>query len=151
MKKRLPLVIVIAVLLSLALVACGDEAASVPAYTGATSITVPDSVKSQFTASMKDIKNTSVEAYKTTDDIPKVKSGFEGNFKSAGWSDQTAKYAGGTDLKPLTDAGMFIIGYQKGNKGAVIFGVPSALAGPVGFSGLNAGENVYMVISGNDA
>src|SRR4051812_36340662 len=121
MTKRFPLLLVCAVLLSLVLVACGDETAPVPAYSGGSSITVPDSVKSQFSSSVNQFNNGTVEAYKTTDDIPKVKSGFESNFKSAGWDDKTSTYSGGTDLSQLTSLGMFVIGYQKGNKAAVIF------------------------------
>lgn len=149
MTKRLPFLLVFAVLLSLVLVACGDETAPVPAYSGGSSITVPDTVKSQFSGSVSQFNNGTVEAYKTTDDIPKVKSGFESNFKGAGWEDKTSTYSAGQDLSSLTAAGMFVIGYQKGNKAAVIFGVPNALAAPLGFTGLNSGENVYMVISGN--
>ncbi len=149
MTKRLSFLFIFALLLSLVLVACGDETALVPAYSGANSVTVPEIVKTQFAASVNQFNNGTVEAYKTTDDIAKVKSGFESNFKSGGWEDKTSTYAGGTDLKPLQDAGMFIIAYQKGNKAAVIFGVPNAMSAPMGFTSLNANENVYMVISGN--
>ncbi|MDB5079903.1 MAG: hypothetical protein JWP00_1827 [Chloroflexi bacterium] len=150
MTKRLPLMIVFAVLLSLVLVACGDEAAPVPTYTGATSLATPDSFKSQMTTSMKDVKNASVESFKTSDDLTKVKSGFESSFKGAGWSDQTAKYSSGSDLKPLTDAGVFFVGYQKGNKAAVIMGIPGPIAKAMGYTGVSDTENAYLVISGNE-
>jgi ABC-type uncharacterized transport system auxiliary subunit len=149
MRKRLAFLLVLAALLSLVLVACGDETAPVPTYPGATSITLPDSIKSQFTATLANYKNTAADGFKTTDDLAKVKSSFQSSFKSAGWDDVSDKLASQAGAKAITDAGGFIIGFTKGNKGANVIAVPNAYAEGSGFTGINAGENPYIVISGN--
>lgn len=151
MIKRLPYLLVFVVLLSLVLVACGDETAPVPTYPGATSIPVPDAVKTQFASSLSQFNNGTIEAYKTTDDLSKVKSGFDSNYKSAGWDDKTSTYVSASDSTTIQSAGMVIVAYQKGNKAAVNVGMPNAIATAPssGFTGLNGNENVFLVISGN--
>lgn len=149
MRKRLACLLVIATLLSLALVACGDETAPVPTYPGATSITLTDSVKSQFSAGLANVKNASVDAFKSSDDLAKIKSAFETNFKNAGWSDVASQISSQAGVKAITDAGGFVIAYAKGNKSASVLGVPSQYAEGSGFTGVNANENPFVVISGN--
>lgn len=150
MFRRLTMLFVFGLALSLMLVACGDEAAPVPTYTGSTSITAPDSLKSQFTGSFQGIKNATLESFKTGDELTKVKSGFETSFKNGGWKDGLSKYAKADDLKTIESAGMFVLAYEKGNKGAVIMGMPGTVANAVGFTGIKDNETVYVVMSGNE-
>jgi ABC-type uncharacterized transport system auxiliary subunit len=151
MVRRVVPIFVVGMLLSLVLVACGDEAAPVPTYTGATSITVPDSVKTQFGTAIQSIKNASFEAYKTSDKPEQVKTGFANNFKSAGWTDKTGDFLKPDDAQTIQQTGMFVIGYQKGNKGAVVLGFPGGtIASALGFTGISDSESGFIVISGND-
>jgi len=151
MKKRLAILLAISGLLSLFLVACGDETAAVPGYSGATAVTLSDSVKSQMSGSLSQIKNPTIEGFKTTDDTSKIKSTYDSSFKSAGWDDKGSEFTGNDTIKQLTDLGVIVLGYQKGNKAAIIMAFPNAFAAPLGFTGLNTNENAIMVISGNQA
>jgi hypothetical protein len=151
MIKRLAILVVFLAAFSLVLVACGDETASVPAYNGATAVTLSDSVKSQMSGSLTQIKNATVEGFKTTDDVNKIKSTFDSNFKSAGWDDKSSEFAGDDSIKQLTGMGMVVLGYQKGNKAAIVMALPNTFAEALGFSGLDKTENAIMVISGNQA
>jgi ABC-type uncharacterized transport system auxiliary subunit len=138
-------------MLPLFLVACGDEAAPVPTYTGSTSVTVPDTVKTQFSSAIQGIKNATVEAYKTSDATDKVKTSFDNSFKSGGWEDKTGSFLKDSDAQTFKQLGMFIVGYQKGNKGAVVMGFPGGtVASALGFTGIADNETGYLVISGND-
>jgi ABC-type uncharacterized transport system auxiliary subunit len=149
MRKRLACLLVIATLLSLFLAACGDEEAAVPTYPGATSITLADSVRTQFTTGLANVKNASVNGFKTSDDIARIKSTFDSNFKSAGWSDVSSQLANQPNVKAFNDAGGFVVGYSKGNKSATVMAVPNQYAEGSGISGLNANENAFIVVSGN--
>lgn len=151
MRKRLVILLVISALLSLFLVACGDENAPVPTYNGATAVTLPDTVKSQMSSSLTQVKSPTIEGYKTTDDVAKIKSTFDSNFKSAGWDDKGSEFGSNDSIKQLTDLGVVVLGYQKGNKGAIILAFPNSFAAPLGFTGLNADENAIMVISGTQS
>src|SRR5947199_9553650 len=84
MFRRIIPVFAIALVLSLVLAACGEEA-TVPSYSGATSLTVPDTLKTQFRASVKDAKNIKLDAYKTGDETGKAKAFFTDNFKQNDW------------------------------------------------------------------
>jgi hypothetical protein len=151
MFKRLAILVVFLAALSLVLVACGDETAPVPAYSGATAVTLSDSVKSQMSGSLTQIKNPTVEGFKTTDDVNKIKSTYDSSFKSAGWDDKSAEFADDDSIKQLTGLGMVVLGYQKGNKAAIVMALPNTFAEALGFSGLDKTENAIMVISGNQA
>lgn len=151
MFKRLAILVVFLAGLSLVLVACGDETASVPAYGNATAVTLADATKTKMSSGLTQIKNPSVEGFKTSDDVNKIKGTYDSNFKSAGWDDKTSEFAGGDNIKQLTDLGIVVLGYQKGNKAAIIMALPSQYASALGFSGLSDTENAIMVISGNQA
>ena len=151
MFKRLAVLVVFLAARSLVLVACGDETASVPAYSGATAVTLSDSVKSKMSDSLAQIKNPTVEGFKTTDDVNKIKSTYDSNFKSAGWDDKSSEFGSEASIKQLTDLGLVVLGYQKGNKAAIVMAFPNTYAGALGFSGLGTNENAILVISGNQA
>ena len=147
MRKFIPLCLV-ALLLSLTLVACGDKP-TIPTYSSGTSVTIPSAVNDQFKASLKDAKNPSLAAFKTTDDLAKVKASMQDSFKSGGWTDKIADVGGDTAVKQIEGVGGFLLGYEKDSTQVAVIGLPSAVAGPFGFTGLNAGENVYLVINGD--
>lgn len=151
MKMRLTGLIIIPILLTIFLAACGDETTSVPTYTGATTVTLSDSLKSKMTSNLTQVKNPAIEGYKTTDDVSKIKSTFDNSFKSAGWEDKSSEFLSGDNIKQLTRAGITASSYQKGDKTAIVMAFPNNVAAPVGFSGLNNNENAIMVISGSRA
>lgn len=151
MFKRLAILAVFFGALSLLLAACGDETAPVPGYSGATAVTISDTVKTQMTGSLPQIKNPTVEGFKTTDDVTTIKSTYDSNFKSAGWDDKSSEFAGDESIKQMTGLGMVVLGYQKGNKAAIVMAFPSKFATALGFSDLGTNENAIMVISGNQA
>lgn len=150
MFRRVVPFFVAAMLLSLVLVACGDEAAPVPSLTGSTSITVPETVKTQFASTVKGLKNPTFEAYKNSGNVATVKTNFTDNFSKNGWEDKAKSYLSDSDAKTIEQVGMFVLGYQKGNKGAVIMGFPGGpVAEALGFKDISSTESGYIVISGN--
>lgn len=152
MKRILPFLAMF-MLLGLVLTACGDEKAEVPTYSGATALTVPDSVKSQFTSAGTDkIRNPKVDAFKTTDSVDKIKADMASAFSKAGWSDKlnSLEAKDRDSLKTLETAGAAVLYYEKGNKGAVVMVLPGMIGGALGLTGVGASDNVIMSISGND-
>ncbi len=146
MKKRIVSLFIMALLTSVLLVACGGDA-TVPTYTGGTSVTMPDALKTQFTSGIKDVKNAKVEAYKTGDDTNKVKSFFTDNFSKNGWDDKTSEM-GADAAKSLDQLKGFVVGYQKDNKAAIIMGLPGSAASLIGFTGVTDKDTLYMVFTG---
>jgi hypothetical protein len=152
MKRILPFLAMF-MLLGLVLTACGDEKAEVPTYSGATAVTVPDSVKSQFTSTGSDkIRNPKVDAYKTTDSVDKIKSSMASSFSSGGWTDKMSSLAGtqASSLKQLESVGASVLYYEKGNNGAIVMILPGMIAPGLQIQGVSASENLIMSISGND-
>ncbi len=154
MTKRLLPILAMTLLLSVMLVACGDETATVPTYSGASTVAIPSSIQSQFQAGLKDqkFKNAKFEAYKTADASDKVKSSLSDGFSKGGWTNKDSDVKtqlGADNVKVIEQAGGFFLGYEKGNKAALIMGFPGIIAGPLGFTDVTDKEVLYMVISGN--
>lgn len=149
MFRRFGILIVVAMMLTFVLAACGDEKAEVPTYSGASSITVPDSLKAQF--STTGVKNGSVTAYKSADDGAKVKSGLTDGFKKNGWDDKTSSLTAsmGDSLKQMEAIGAFAIGFEKGSKAAAVIGLPGSVGGALGLTGVGEKDTVYLIISGD--
>jgi ABC-type uncharacterized transport system auxiliary subunit len=149
MFRRFGVLVVVAVMLTFVLSACGDEKAEIPTYSGATAVTVPDSFKSQF--STTGVKNGNVAAYKSADDATKVKSGLSDGFKKNGWDDKTSDLTAsmGDSLKQIEAIGAFAIGFQKGSKAAAVIGLPGTVAEPLGLTGVGEKDTVYLIISGD--
>ncbi len=150
MFRRIIPVFMVTLLLSVMLVACGDEAAPVPTYTGATSIPVADSIKTQMGSSLASVKNATVDAFKTSDTPDKVKAGFDSSFKGSNWTNQAITGMSADTTKQLETVGAFVVGYKKGNKSAAVIGFPGGpIAQAIGFPDVADGT-VYIVISGNE-
>jgi hypothetical protein len=152
MKRILPFLAMF-MLLGLVLTACGDEKAEVPTYSGATAVTVPDSVKSQFTNTGNDkIRNPKVEAFKTADSVDKIKTGIASGFSKGGWSDKLNSLGANErdSLKTIESIGASVLYYEKGNKGAIVMILPGTIAPGLQIQGVSASENLIMSISGND-
>ena len=152
-KRFLPALAVLLVL-SVALVACGDETAAVPTYSGATTVTVPTDFSNQISSGLNSgkLKNAKIEAYKTADEAAKLKSGLSDGFTKGGWNDATKTLlgaSGGDSLKVFEQSGGFILGYEKGNKAAAVMAFPGQIASAIGFTGVGAQDVVYLVMSGN--
>ena len=146
MYKRIVPLVMLSLMLSLMLVACGGEAV-VPTYSGGTAVTLSDQTKNQFTSSLQGTKNAKLEAYKTSDDPAKVKSFFTDGFSKNGWNDKSG------DIKDaaqsLEQLKGFMIGYEKDNKAAVVLGLPGSTGSAFGITGANPTDTIYMVITGD--
>lgn len=143
----------VALMLSVMLVACGDDAstATIPSYTGATTLTLPDAAKTSFGSSLKDAKNVKIDAYKTSDDSAKVKSFFADNLSKGGWADKSGDISkdSGDSIKSFESLGGFILGYEKGGRQVAVLGMPNVAAGPLGFTDVGPNDTLYLVISGD--
>ncbi|MEI7554642.1 hypothetical protein [Candidatus Chlorohelix sp.] len=147
MFKKLGLMIIVVLMMTIALVACGDEAAVVPTYSGASTVTLPDSLKTQMETSMgANVKNAKIEAFKTSDDAAKVKTSLADGFKKNGWDDKS-KDLGDTTTQ-MDSIGAFAMLYQKGTSAAGVIGFPGAIAGAMGFAGATDKDTVYIIASG---
>src|SRR6476620_11078781 len=119
-KRFLPLV-GLSLLLSVTLAACGNDAPpSIPSYNGATSVTIPETIRTQFTGSVKDVKDVKLEAYRTSDGLPAVKTYFSDRYKNDGWTDKTSDLTKDGSLKDAESLGLFVLGYEKGSSAAVV-------------------------------
>ncbi len=142
MYKRIVPLLAIGLLMSLMLVACGE--ANIPTYTGGTAVSLNDSVKSAFTTS--NVKNSKIEAFKTSDSVDKVKSGFTDSFSKDGWSNKVSEVD--TLTKTLEPLKGFALAYEKNGKAAVVMGFPGSAAPALGIEGVGASDTVYMILSG---
>ncbi len=153
MFRRFAPVLVIVMVLSLALVACGDEKAAtnpdaIPSYTGATTVTVPAVLKTQIDTGIKDqVKSAKYDFFKTADTGTKVKTFFSDNLAKNGWKDMTGALKM-DDLKQMEAMGVFALGYEKGTKAVAIVGFPGTLSALMGLDGVGENDTLYMVISG---
>jgi hypothetical protein len=139
---------VIAILLSSILVACGDDKAVIPTYSGATSVPVPDAFKSTLTGLESSVTSPNAAAYKSSDAIDKVKSGLADGFKSNGWDDASSQLGDTASSLSALGSGTFLTAYAKGNNFAVVFGVPgSDVVRLMGFDAKD-GETVFLIVSG---
>ena len=177
MFRRFAPICVIVLVVSLALVACGDPTATtipaattttaapttaaktvaattaataagnIPTYIGGTSVTLPASLQPVADSLKTSVKESSVTAYKTADAPDKVKSGFADSFKKDGWEDKTSTM--GADTKSLEATGAFILFYQKGtSNAAAVVGFPGQIAAAMGVTDVAATGTLYIVISG---
>lgn len=153
--KRIAFLLGLFLLGSVMLAACGDEKAEVPKYAGATALTVPATIQTQFSnafSSDAKFRNSKVEAYKSADAPDKIKTGLVDAFSKEGWQDilnDVRKSGGEEAIKTFESMGGFIISYAKGNKGAVAMSFPGAAAGPLGFTDVGANDTIFLVVSGN--
>lgn len=153
--KRIAFLLSLFLLGSVMLVACGDEKAEVPKYAGATALTVPASVQTQFASAFKDEKfrNSKVEAFKSADAVAKIKGGYTDAFNKEGWKDilsETTKDASAAEsIKQFESLGGFALTYSKGNKGAAVMAFPGIAGTPLGFQGVTEADTLILVISGN--
>jgi len=153
MFRRFAPVLALLIILSLALMACGEEKAAanpdaIPSYNGATVVAVPAALKTQIDGGLKDqVKGAKFDFYKTTDEGTKVKTFFTDNLIKNGWQDMTSTMKL-DDLKQMETMGVFALGYQKGTKAVAIVGFPGALTAMMGVDGVGQQDTLYMVISG---
>ncbi len=147
MFRRFAPLFAIVMILSLVLVACGDEKATVPSYAGATTVTLPASLQPVADSLKTSVKESSVTAFKSADAPDKVKSGFADQFKKDGWEDKASTL--GADTKSLEATGAFILLYQKGSgNAAAVVGFPAQVASALGVTDVAANGSLYIVISG---
>ena len=147
--KRFLQLSLIALLLGLTLSACGSGTVT-PTYPGGTSIQAPTSFSDSVKNGTRETpKNATVAAFKTTDDLAKVKASFIDSFKTGQWTDQSSTIGNQDGLQQFQTSGGFLLAYQKGTTALAVIGLPNALASTAGFTGLAATENVYVVFSGD--
>ncbi len=122
----------------------------VPAYPGATTLTVPDALASQVSSSFSSslgstqVKNLQSVAFGTTDDAAKIKAFYTDYFNKNGWTDATAS-AGGS-LSQVEGIGGFGVIYTKGTQAFFAVGFPAAAASAIGFTGANVPTTGIVVI-----
>jgi len=147
MFRRIAPLFAIMLILSLVLVACGDDKATVPTYSGGTSVTLPSTLQPMADSLKTSVKESSVTAFKTADSADKVKSSFADQFKKDGWDDKASTL--GSDTKSLEVQGAFILLYQKGSSNAAaVVGFPAQIATALGVTDVAANGSIYIVISG---
>lgn len=142
-KRSLSLLFIVLALSSL-LVACGD--AVIPTYANATATTLPDSFKQVTDAFGSGFSNPQVSVYKTSDSPDTVRTTLDNSFKSNGWT--AASNADNSKLASYGQ-GAFAAGYGNGDTGAIVVGLPgSDVTRAVGFTDVQDGQTVFMIISG---
>jgi hypothetical protein len=122
----------------------------IPVYSGATIITLPDAVATQFASSVGSVKNAKVVAYKVTDSDIQVKDFFTSNLTASGWLDISSQLPA-TVTAPLAATGIMLVGPFVKNPQIVVVMVikGSTLTGASAIAGVSASDNVYIVLSGN--
>jgi|GEM_PF-1833015 len=152
MVRRGSLTFILVFILAFLMTACGSTAKGevelgFNPYQGAAMLEVPATFKSEMDISLKSIKESRYEAYKTGDEINKVKSYYADSFKKNGWEDKTsemtAKSQGITALP-----GSFAMLFQKGNEAAAILAFSGEQAKGMGFDGVGAGDTFFLVLKG---
>ena len=152
MFRRFVCLLMLSMMLSTLLVACGD--AVIPTYSGATSVTVPAAISSSFqTSAGSGVKNATVTGFASTDAPDKVKSFFVDNFKKNGWDDKSSdsSIVDGNKQISASVPGANISLFQKDDKAAGVFVIPGNFASTLGISGVADSGTLYMIFSGQKA
>jgi hypothetical protein len=104
----------------------GDD--SIPLYTGATPVQVPDTIKNQFSTSVaSSLKNPDVAAFTTTDAGAKVKTFYQDTLKASGWNDLSASLPSSATAQ-FDQLGGFLMVFQKDKKTTIILALPGQAA-----------------------
>lgn len=117
-------------------------------YTGATSIQLPDVLKSTLLTGLSAAKNATLDGFKSGDAPATVKSGLQSGYTSGGWTDATAAFTGASDALSQIGPDAFFIAYTKDNKLSFVLGMSGATASALGVTGVDANGTVYIVGSG---
>ena len=148
MNSRIATALAFLLLLTLTLVACGDEnkTYAIPTYSGGTSITAPAAFKSQEASLSGNVKNGKIEYFKTADAPSKVKTAFTDSFKKDGWKDETSTMGADTVSQMEAMQGFMML-YTNGTQAVAVVGFPNSVAALLEPS-LGATDSLYIVISG---
>jgi len=124
--------------------------ADIPVYTGATELTLPDAITSQFASSVgSSVKNAKVQAYKVSDSPDAVTTFFKSGFTSGGWTDLSAQVPA-SSTAALSGTGLTLIGpFAKAPNVAVVMVGSGALFATAGVPGVTSSDTVYLVFQGN--
>ncbi len=149
--RRLGLLGLFLVTLTLMLTACGSKAA-IPTFEGAASISVPIAFSDSFkNSTVNNLKNSTITAFKTTEPLSKVKTSLSDSFKQNQWDNATSQIGQEDGLKQVEAAGGFVLGFQKSDSSVAVIGLSNTIATSAGFSGLGPTESVYLVLTGDKA
>ena len=116
-----------------------------PLYPGAKEVTVPNDVYKQFNFDAS--SDAKVQAFVSPDDVKNVKDFYDKQFRDAKWESR-ADLTSAEALKPFEQVGGYIALYQKDDKGAGVIGLPGALAGALGFTGITQKDTLIIIITG---
>ncbi len=116
-----------------------------PIYPNSRKIEVPAKVLQQF--NFDAASDAKVDAFVSQDDVSNVKDFYEKIFRDTKW-DSRSDLTSAESLKPFEQVGGYIALYQKDDKGAGVIGLPGALAGALGFTGITQKDTLIIVISG---
>jgi major membrane immunogen (membrane-anchored lipoprotein) len=152
MVRRGSLALILIITLAFLLTACGSTNQSevelgFKPYQGAATLEVPTTFKSEMDVSLKNIKDGHYEAYKTGDELNKVKSYYADGFKKNGWEGKTTEIT--SKNKDITELpGSFAMVFQKGNEAAAIMGFSGEQAKGLGFGDVGTGDTFFLVLKG---
>jgi len=151
MFRRFISLMLMLLVLSAFLVACGDDNSPLPSYTGATSVTNPDATKSIVDAFKGSNKDAKVTSFTTSDGPDKVKSFFTDNFKKNGWDDKSGDKTIADTSSQLSGLaqGVFLQAFEKGNHKAIIVAFPGSSASLFGYQNVADTGTAYMVVDAN--
>lgn len=122
--------------------------ADVIAYTGATSIVLPDVLKNTLLSGLSAAKNAKLDGFKSSDAPATVKTGLMNSYSQSGWTDATASFSGASAALDQLGPDAFFVAYTKDNKLSFVLGLSGATASLLGVSGADANGTVYIVGSG---
>jgi hypothetical protein len=151
-KKLIPLM-VLAALLSVVLVACGDSATTVdlPSYSGAKTLTMTDAAKKGLNVDDVSKKGGKIEAFSTTDEATKVKSFYADELTKKGWSEDKNLLSSDEmqSLGSIEKVGGFALIFSKGDQAVMYLGVPGVAGSALGFSEVGQKDTLVIVASGS--
>lgn len=130
-------------------VSAGTGTGSAPVtYAGATSIQLPDVLKTTLLSGLSAAKNATLDGFKSGDAPATVKSSLQSGYATGGWTDATAAFTGASDALSQIGPDAFFIAYTKDNKLSFVLGMSGTTATALGVTGVDAKGTVYIVGNG---
>ena len=127
--------------------AAATSDSTIPLYEGATAVTLPDAIKTQFESSVgSNVANPQVAAFVTKDDGAKVKAFYTDYLTKNGWKDSASAVSGNTGVSQIESAGGFYLVYSKDKQVSVLIGLPSATAAGFGVPAADIPSNGTLVL-----
>jgi hypothetical protein len=140
---RSSFLVVLLLLASLLLTACGDAAQEIAPYSGARTINVDAATQNSFKEGLKGIKEAKLTTYAVKDDPATVKSYYDAQYKEKGWSDRSQEIAEASTQQQAQNG--WALAYEKSGKFVSLVMTPGAAAA-TRFPEAQ-GDNVLVIVS----